>query len=381
MLLQRESSGTVKLPVTDGFDSWSLRGSGGGRLNIREIARRARVSHSTVSRVINNVETVDPKLAKRVRAVIEEVGYRPNFQARALARGESHTVGLIVSELSGGNPFFSEIILHFERAAVKHGYEVLVSFADSETQPNHIATCASRMLQRQVDGIAVLTFGMEQYLRDLETDIPMVYAGGERDLPMRNIRINYLHGMRDAVKHLADFGHERIGYLSGQLLWSSMRTRFAAFRKALQSAHVKFYKELVAECDHTWDGGATGIANLLNSPNPPTAVMCCNDVAAIGALKTLSARGLRAGHDIALIGFDDLTICRFTDPPLTTIRFSPSELANLAFQVLLEEIQGTQKQTYEYNTRFIVRESTCPRKKDRSDYLTRSQISAAETSF
>jgi DNA-binding LacI/PurR family transcriptional regulator len=117
-----------------------------------------------VSRVINNVETVDRKLARRVQAVIKEVGYRPNFQARALARGRSRTIGLIVSELSGGNPFFSEIILYFERVAVEQGYEVLVSFADTEIRPDHIAVCAARMQERQVEGIAVLTFGMEQFL-------------------------------------------------------------------------------------------------------------------------------------------------------------------------------------------------------------------------
>ena len=135
-------------------------------MNIREIARRANVSHSTVSRVINNVETVDRKLMRRVQAVIQEVGYRPNYQARALARGRSHTVGLIVSELSGGNPFFSEIILYFERAAVEEGYEVLVSFADTERRPDHVFTCATRMQERQVEGIAVLTFGMEQYCKE-----------------------------------------------------------------------------------------------------------------------------------------------------------------------------------------------------------------------
>ena len=94
-------------------------------MDIREIARQAKVSHSTVSRVINKVPTVDPKLSKRVLAVIEQVGYRPNYQARALASGRSHTVGLIVSEISGGNPFFAEIILYFERAAVQSGFEVL----------------------------------------------------------------------------------------------------------------------------------------------------------------------------------------------------------------------------------------------------------------
>lgn len=330
-------------------------------MNIREIAKRARVSHSTVSRVINGVETVDPRLARRVQAVIQESGYRPNYQARALARGRSHTVGLVVSELSGGNPFFSEIILYFERAAVEHGYEVLVSFADIETRPDHAAVCAARMQERQVEGIAVLTFGMEQYLRDFAIDVPLVHAGNDSDLPQaRNVRVNYFPGFRDAVKHLADYGHTRIGYISGQLRWSSMKTRYEAVRKAIRTAGLDFNKELVAECDHTWSGGAQGMANLLNLPKPPTAVLCCNDVAAVGALKTLGIRGRKAGKDIALVGFDDLTICQFTQPSLTTIEFSPRELARLAFQALLEEIQQTKPKTsFEYKTRFVLRESTC----------------------
>jgi LacI family transcriptional regulator len=311
--------------------------------------------------VINGVETVDPKMVRRVQAVIQEVGYRPNYQARALARGRTHTVGLVVSELSGGNPFFSEIILYFERAAVEHGYEVLVSFADSEVQPDHVAVCATRMQERQVEGIAILTFGMEQYLQNASIDVPMVYAGADQDLKgVRNIRINYLPGFRAAVKHLADFGHKRIGYLSGQLSWSSMKTRYETLRKAMRSAGIAFDKELVAECDHTWEGGAEGMADLLSRPHPPTAVLCCNDVAAVGALKTLWNRGLEAGKDIALIGFDDLTLCRFTQPALTTIHFSPRELARIAFEALLEEIQKEKYKTpFEYKTRLVLRESTC----------------------
>ena len=330
-------------------------------VNIREIARRANVSHSTVSRVINNVETVDRKLMRRVQAVIQEAGYRPNYQARALARGRSHTVGLIVSELSGGNPFFSEIILYFERAAVEEGYEVLVSFADTERHPNHVFTCAERMQERQVEGIAVLTFGMEQYLKGSSIDIPMIYAGAASDLPgIRNVHINYLTGMREAVKHLADFGHKRIGYLSGQLSWTSMSARYAALRKAAKSVGLTLEKETVAICDHTWTGGAQGISSLLNLPKPPTAVLCCNDVAAIGAMKALSARGLRAGTDIAIIGFDDLAICQFVEPALTTIQFSPSDIARLAFTALLEEIEPAKAKTsLEYKTRFVLRESTC----------------------
>ena len=292
---------------------------------------------------------------------IVEVGYRPNFQARALARGKSHTMGLIVSELSGGNPFFSEIILNFERAAVQQGYEVLISFADTETQPDHIATCALRMQERQVDGIAVLTFGMEEQLAKCTIEVPVVYAGADHNFNgVRNVRINYLPGFRDAVRHLAEFGHERIAYLSGRLSWSSMRNRYEALRKAIKLNGITLDRNLVAECDHTWDGGAQGMACLLNLPKPPTAVLCCNDVAAVGALKTLASRGIEAGKDIALIGFDDLTICSFTRPALSTIQFSPREIASLAFRALFEEIQKIPEKTSpEYKTRFILRESTC----------------------
>jgi LacI family transcriptional regulator len=333
----------------------------GKNVNIREIARRARVSHSTVSRVINQVETVDPKMARRVHEVIEEVGYVPNFQARALARGRNQTVGLIVSELSGGNPFFSEIILYFERAAVEKGYEVLVSFADTETRRDHIAACATRMQERQVEGLAVLTFGMEEQLAKIQFRVPMVYAGADHALSgIRNIRVNYVSGFREAIRHLTEFGHERIGYLSGQFAWSSMKTRYESLRKAMKLLDVSFDKDLIAECDHTFDGGAEGMAFLLNLPKPPTAVLCCNDVAAVGAMKTLASRRIQAGKDIALIGFDDLPICRFTQPALATIEFSPREIARLAFSALIEDIEGVSEKTnLEYKTRFVLRESTC----------------------
>lgn len=330
-------------------------------MNIREIARKAGVSRSTVSRVINNVSTVDPKLARRVNAVVTEVGYRPNYQAQALARGRSHTVGLIVSEISGGNPFFAEIILYFERAAVEAGFEVLISFADTETDPDHLVKCVNRMRERQVEGIAILTFGMEESLagRPEIKDFPVVYAGAAIKSDATNLKINYVTGMREAVKHLAEFGHTRIGYLSGRLTWSSMRTRFEAMKRALKLAGVPFEKDLVAECDHTLDGGMQGMAKLLSLPKPPTAVMCCNDMAAIGAMKTLHARGLQVGKDVSLIGFDDLPLCRFAQPPLTTIRFAPQELARLAFLKLHESIQSKSSASpEEYKTHFVLREST-----------------------
>lgn len=330
-------------------------------MNINRIAQLAHVSRTTVSRVINHVDSVDPELAKRVQAVIQEVGYHPNYHARALVSGRSRTVGLVVSELSGGNPFFSEIILYFERAAVEQNYEVLVSFTDNETIADNLRACVSRLQGRGVEGVAVLTFGMEEQLAKRSVDIPMVYAGANPELKgIRNVRINYQTGFRDAIEHLAGLGHRRIGYLSGQLGLSSMKDRYRNLCRAMRKAGLGFDQELVAKCDHTWLGGALGMVSLLNLPKPPTAVLCCNDAVAVGALRTLSDKGLQAGKDIALIGFDDLTICQFTQPSLSTIRFSPREIACLAFCALLEEIQRPARITkFEYKTRFIPRESTC----------------------
>jgi LacI family transcriptional regulator len=337
-------------------------------LDIQEIALRSGVSRSTVSRVINNLSTVDPKLARRVNAVISEVGYRPNYQARALALGRSRTIGLIVSEISGGNPFFAEIILYFERAAVERGYEVLISFADIETDPGHLVACVKRMRERQVEGIAVLTFGMEERLAgraELE-GLPVVFAGAAIKTEAVNLRINYLSGMRGAVKHLAEFGHTRIGYLSGRITWSSMRMRYDALRRAMKLTGVPFDKDIVAECDHTLEGGMRGMAELLNVPRPPTAVICCNDMAAIGAMNTLHERSLEIGKDVSLIGFDDLPLCNFVHPALTTVRFSPGEIARLAFSCLLSGIQRDAVSSANvYQTRFVLRESTgAPRSTD-----------------
>jgi Periplasmic binding protein-like domain len=144
----------------------------------------------------------------------------------------------------------------------------------------------------------------------------------------------YVSSFRDAIKHPVDFGHLRIGYLSGLPSWSGMRTRFESLRKAMKLTGFPFDKELVTECDHTWEGGAQGMGSLLRLPKPPTAVLCCNDVATAGALRTLAARGYRAGKDISLIGFDNLTISQLTQPPLTTIQFSPRKLPGLAFRAL-----------------------------------------------
>lgn len=219
------------------------------------------------------------------------------------------------------------------------------------------------MKERRVEGIAVLTFGMEEALAEtVSAAVPVVHAGGPlRVGGLRAIRVDYASGLRDAVNHLLEFGHTQIGYLSGQLGWSSMKMRFEALRKVMRLAGNPLDMRLVVECDHTLEGGVDGMAKMLALPCPPTAVLCCNDMAAFGALKTLHTRSVKVGRQMSLIGFDDLLLASFTFPALSTVRFSPHELANLAFRALMEEIrEDTNKPQYEYKTRFVLRHSTGP---------------------
>lgn len=183
-------------------------------MDIRDIARRAKVSTATVSRTINRVPTVDPQLAKRVLRAVEELGYYPNTQARALVLGRTRIFGLIVSEIT--NPFFPEIVQTFENLAVENNYEILLTSTIHD--PKRMESAVRRMIERRVDGVAILTFGMEdsliEHLRDRK--VPLVFVDVGPDVPgIANIRVNYLSGIRQAVQHLAALRHVRIAFISG----------------------------------------------------------------------------------------------------------------------------------------------------------------------
>ena len=182
-------------------------------MDIREIARRAKVSTATVSRTINRIPTVDPQLAKRVWKIVEELGYYPNTQARALVSGRTRIFGLIVSEIT--NPFFPEIVQSFEDIAVQHNYEILLTSTIHD--PKRMEASVRRMIERRVEGVAILTFGMEESLLEglKFRKVPLVFVDVGPSLPrISNIKINYRRGIRQAVQHLAALRHERIAFIT-----------------------------------------------------------------------------------------------------------------------------------------------------------------------
>lgn len=329
-------------------------------MDIREIARRARVSTATVSRAINHIPTVDPVLARRVWKVIDELGYFPNTQARALVSGRSRIFGLIVSEIT--NPFFPEIVQTFETLAVENHYEILLT--STVHDPKRMELSVRRMIERRVDGVAILTFGMEESLLEhlRYRKVPLVFVDVGPDAPgVANIRIDYETGIRQAVQHLAALRHAHIAFISGPPHLKSASARRLAFEKVMSEIGLSAAE--IVEGDHTMEGGMRAVAGLMDSQSKcPTAILCSNDMTAIGVLREAFERNVKIPDELSLIGFDDIRLAQFTTPPLTTVRMSQTELANLAFRALMTEVQRdspvSHRSEYSLVTNLVLRRST-----------------------
>ncbi|HEY4979755.1 MAG TPA: LacI family DNA-binding transcriptional regulator [Candidatus Acidoferrum sp.] len=335
-------------------------------MNIREIAKKARVSTATVSRTINRIPTVKPQLAKRVWKAVDEIGYFPSMQARALVSGKSRTFGLIVSEIT--NPFFPEIVHVFEETALQHGYEVLLTSTVHDSE--RMKTAVRRMLEHRVEGVAVMTFGMEEaLLDDLKLrKVPLVFVDvGPQRPHVSNIRIDYLQGIRQAVQHLTALRHERIAFITGPLALKSAATRRDAYVESMREVGASIEQEMIVEGNHSLEGGEKAFEELLSLRSRPTAVLCSNDMTAMGVMRKCYAEKIVIPHDLSLVGFDNIRMTQYMLPPLTTIEMSQSELARTAFLALLQDVQrevpnpkGTE---YELTTKLILRETTALYKK------------------
>ncbi|MGA2536346.1 MAG: LacI family DNA-binding transcriptional regulator [Terracidiphilus sp.] len=331
--------------------------------DIRTVAALAKVSIATVSRTINNSPAVSDRLSKRVWQAIEQLNYFPNTHARSLVSGRSRIFGIIVENIT--NPFFPELIQNFEEIAVANGYEILVSSSNGD--PAVLATCVRRMLERKVEGVAVLSFGAEEPVLDqlVHRDIPMVLAEFRLDDPkVSTILLDYSTGIHEAVQHLINLGHSRIAFLAGPHKLHSAITRENDYRTAMKDAGLAIQKKWVIECDHTLKGGVAGFAQLQALPVRPSAVLCSNDMTAIGVLRAAYMEGLRVPDDISVVGLDDIDFAEFTLPPLTTIRLSRADLARSAFEALRQQAEdGTNpkiQREYLVSTSLVVRGSTAP---------------------
>jgi len=333
------------------------------RSDIRDVAQRARVSIATVSRTINGVATVDKQLAARVWKAVKHLNYYPNTQARALVSGKSRLFGLLISEIT--NPFFPELIQGFEEIAVRNGYDVLISSTSRDLA--RMEVCIRRLVERNVEGVAVMTFGIEAPLLDELSDryIPLVFVDVRIANPLSStLIVDYQSGITQAVQHLLGLGHRRIGFISGPLRQRSAFLRKQAFIRAMRQAAIKLTPAWMIEGDHTLEGGMRAAEHLLRLKQHPAAILCSNDMTAIGALRVFARTRVRVPEDISIIGFDNIQLAEFVYPALTTIQLSRQDLARGAFDALKSAVEQAgdahRKREISIPTLLVLRQTTGP---------------------
>jgi LacI family transcriptional regulator len=334
----------------------------GGNTGIREVALRARVSPATVSRVLNGSTTVDTRLAARVRQAILEIGYLPNSQARALGSGRSRVLGLLISEIT--NPFYPELVQSFEVLAEKNDYEVVLGSVIHSDQ--HVHRVVRRLIQRRVEGVAVMTFRAEtDYLKELLSHkIPLVSideaVGGARCLVLD---VDYRAGIDQAVQHLALLGHRRIAFIGGQMQHLTNRLRQNEFFAAVRRIGLRENDTPGFEGDHTFESGAEAARHFLSLRQRPTAILSSNDLMAVGVMSVLRERGVSIPQEMSVVGFDDIHLAEFANPPLSSVRMSREALAGAAFEGLMRltrQSPSPEDSTITIRTQLVVRQSTGP---------------------
>ncbi len=304
-------------------------------MSIHTVAARAGVSVATVSRVLNGTVRVSTEREEAVRRAMAELDFVPNTNARALGSGSSKLFGLILSDIT--NPYFPELAKAFEEIAHAHGRDVLM--ADTSYDPGRMADCVRRMVQRRVDGIAVLTSELNadtlDYLRS--RNVPAVYMDAAR-LPadVGGVRVDYALGVDLAMRHLYAQGHRRIAFVAGPSSLASADMRLKAFRFMAEKLRLSIAPDWVQEGNHQVSGGHASMHALLAAKRRPTAVMCSNDLTAIGLIAAAREAGVEVPREMSVVGFDDIDLSGYQNPPLTTLRVSREKLAGAAARMLLQ---------------------------------------------
>jgi DNA-binding LacI/PurR family transcriptional regulator len=330
-------------------------------MDMRGIAKLAGVSSATVSRVINKSSTVRPETAERVQRVIAELKFFPNSSATTLKHGKSSTYGLIIPDIT--NPFFPELIRSFEKILVENNREMLM--ATTDFHPSRIQQSIRRMLVRKVDGVALIASEIETEPIEslIHNRVPLVTMDRRITGPgLSDVMINNTSGMDQAIKHLKDLGHTEIGFIGGMIGPTISDHRAHAFIKALKKHGLKVIPEFMRVGNYRISGGEAAMTELLHFSLRPTAILTANDLTAIGALRAIHRYGLTVPRDFSVIGFDDIELSDILHPPLTTLRLSRQEFAEIFFNALeaMREQPHADGRQYSIKTSLTIRESTGP---------------------
>ncbi len=327
-------------------------------MRLEEVAKRARVSIATVSRVVNSVGPVKNSTRLRVEKAIRELKYHPNIHARTLAGGKSKTLGMIVSNLE--NPFFLDIFRALESDAHRHGYEVLV--ANTDYKARQLVSCVHLMMGRRLAGLAVVVSEMEPTLiQELtESNIPIVfYDVGTPARNISNIKVKYEKGIQKVVEYLHTLGHRRMAFVGHHVGLDPLMDRKKSFLETMKGYAGEVEYATAADRDGP-AGGQQATRQLLATGFKPTAIICVNDYMALGVMKELREQGCSIPGDVSVTGYDNISLSEFAHPPLTTVNIPREKIGHLAFAALVPELGDGHARGSEIlvEPELVIREST-----------------------
>ncbi|KIS45924.1 MULTISPECIES: DNA-binding transcriptional regulator CytR [Kosakonia] len=306
---------------------------------MKDVAMKAKVSTATVSRALMNPEKVSQTTRNRVEQAAMEVGYLPQSMGRNVKRNESRTLLVIVPDIC--DPFFSEIIRGIEVTAAEHGYLVLIG--DCAHQNQQEKTFIDLIITKQIDGMLLLgsRLPFDASIEEQRNLPPMVMANEfAPELELPTVHIDNLTAAFNAVNYLQEQGHHLIGCIAGPEEMPLCHYRLQGYVQALRRSGTTVDPHYIARGDFTFEAGAHALEQLLALPKPPTAVFCHSDVMALGALSLAKRRGLKVPDDLSIIGFDNISLAEYSDPPLTTVAQPRYEIGRESMLLLLEQLQG-----------------------------------------
>ena len=327
---------------------------------ILDVAHQAGVSKSTVSRVLNESNSVDPETRRRVLETAQKLNYYPNASAQRLARGHSDFFGLLISDIE--NPVFPEMIKGFESAAAAKGYDLFLCTTNYNV--HRMEAAVRKMIENGVRGVAIMTSSAtEEVAQQLALrQIAVVVIDLEMALRhVGSISVDYYAGVSQAVEHLAQLGHERLAFIAGP---SERRSARRYRETVLKSVHERKMKlQQIVESDQTLEGGRAAVQKMWAGTELPTALICINDLTAIGAITALREMGVRVPEQVSVVGCDDFYMAQFVNPPLTTVKLDRKRLGKMAFDALERMSRSKQRKGTAgvLETQLVIRSSTAAR--------------------
>jgi LacI family purine nucleotide synthesis repressor len=307
---------------------------------IKDVARLAGVSTTTVSHVINKTRFVAETTQQKVMEAVKELNYAPSAVARSLKCNTTRTVGMLVTQST--NPFLAEVIDGFESYCYRQGYTLILCNTSGiyEKQRDYVRMLA----EKRVDGIFVLCSDMSPELQEMldgHADIPKVIMDwGHGEYLSDKIIDNSESGGYMATKYLLERGHRDIFCLSGHLDKTLCIERIEGYRRALEEFGVTFCQDKILEGNFECDTAVEAADKILALEKRPTAVFCFNDIMALGLMSRLQEKGVRIPEDISVIGYDNIDLAAYYSPPLTTVHQPKRRVGKTAFEILLERIKN-----------------------------------------